>query len=80
MSTLLPIALECTVILRIAEIKNMGYVSDYLLESVTETSDLIAYSGDSLLFDNKEASAIFNKLAIAIAVLSFQTGYRNLWI
>ncbi|QLE42221.1 hypothetical protein FD723_18550 [Nostoc sp. C052] len=74
MSIALPVCLETAVMLRIREIKQSGYISDYLLESVKETADLIAYSGDTLLFDNKKAGAIFNKVALAVAVMSFQSG------
>jgi len=73
MTIALPVSLEVAVILWIAEIKNMGYMPDYLLESARETGDLIANSGDSLLFDNKKAGAIFNKVTMAVAVLSFQS-------
>ncbi|MEH1808437.1 hypothetical protein [Nostoc sp.] len=74
MTIALSVCLETAVMIRIREIKQSGYMSDYLLESVKETADLIAYSGDTLLFDNKKAGAIFNKVALAIAVLSFQPG------
>lgn len=74
MTIALSVCLEVAVMLQIREIKNSGYISDYLLESARETADLIAYSGDTLLFDNKKAGAIFNKVAMAVAVLSFQPG------
>jgi hypothetical protein len=74
MTIALSVCIEVAVMLRVREIKQSGYISDYLLESVKETADLIAYSGDTLLFDNKKAGSIFNKLAIAIAVMSFQPG------
>ncbi|MEH2201210.1 hypothetical protein [Nostoc sp.] len=74
MTIALSVCLEAAVMLRVREIKQSGYISDYLLESVKETADLIAHSGDILLFDNKKAGAIFNKVATAIAVLSFQSG------
>ncbi|HYW17723.1 MAG TPA: hypothetical protein VE956_00165 [Nodularia sp. (in: cyanobacteria)] len=74
MTIALSVCLEAAVMLRVIEIKQSGYISDYLLESARETADLIAYSGDTLLFDNKKAAPIFNKLAIGIAVLSFQPG------
>ncbi|MBN3875204.1 hypothetical protein [Nostoc sp. JL23] len=72
MTIALSVCLETAVMIRIREIKQSGYMSDYLLESVKETADLIAYSGDTLLFDNKKSGAIFNKVAMAIAVMSFQ--------
>ena len=68
--------LEFAVMLRISEILRAGYIGDRLQKEALNTAELIASQGDTLLYGGniEEAGEIFNKLAIAIAVLSFQPG------
>jgi hypothetical protein len=74
-SSLMP-TLEFAVMLRISEIHRAGYIGDRLLKEAINTAELIAHEGDTLLYGGEpgKAGEIFNKLAIAIAVLSFQPG------
>ncbi|MCC5636330.1 hypothetical protein LC593_10760 [Nostoc sp. CHAB 5844] len=76
MSHALVPSLEVAVMLRIAEIKRMGYISDYLYHQTQATGELLANKGDTLLFGGKKGEAVqlFNKVAVAIAVLAFQPG------
>lgn len=68
--------IEAAVMLRIAEIKSAGYISDGLLKDAINTADLIAHEGDILLYGGEpgRAAEIFNRVARAIAILSFQPG------
>ncbi|MFN6560024.1 MAG: BC1872 family protein [Nostoc sp. ChiSLP01] len=77
MSQALIPCLETAVMLRIMEIRQMGYIPDYLYEEARKTGDLIANCGDRLLFRSTklgETAQLFNQAALAIAVLAFQPG------
>lgn len=76
MSKALAVTLELAVPLQILEIKNIGYISDATLNDALLTSELIASEGDTLLYGGEpgQAAFLFNKVARAIAVLSFQPG------
>ena len=74
MSAALTPSLEFAVMLNILEFKRIGYISDAVIEDALLTADLIAHSGDVLLYGGDESAKIFNKVARAIAVLSFQPG------
>lgn len=75
MNAALTTTLELAVLLQILEIRNAGYISDATLSDALLTSELIA-EGDTLLYDGKtgQAAFLFNKVARAIAILSFQPG------
>ncbi len=76
MSKALTVTLEFAVSLQILEIRNTGYISDAALNDALLTSELIASEGDTLLYggDPGQAASLFNKVARAIAILSFQPG------
>lgn len=76
MSAALTTTLELAVSLQILEIRNTGYISDATLNDALLTSDLIASEGDTLLYggESGKAAFLFNKIARAIAILSFQPG------
>ena len=76
MSAALNPSLEVAVLLQILEIKNIGYISDATLNDALLTAELIAHKGDTLLYGGNpgQAAKIFNKVARAIAILSFQPG------
>lgn len=82
MKDLLPVTLEIAVSIRIAEIKQMGYIpSDWQFNAQSLVDD-ICHKGDQLLYgsqDKGETAAIFNQLARAIAVLAFQPGGINIF-
>lgn len=76
MSKALTVTLEIAVLLQILELKSIGYISDATLNDALLTSELIASEGDTLLYggDPGQAAFLFNKVARAIAILSFQPG------
>lgn len=73
----LSIALQTAVPLWVAEIKDRGGLSGADLQSARETSTLLASKGDVLLFGGGkrgEVATVFNRVAKAIAILSFLPG------
>lgn len=76
MSAALIPCLEASVMFHIINLKQRGYIPDSLLKEAREMADLIASEGDTLLYGGNpgDAARLFNKLAKAIAILSFQPG------
>lgn len=76
MSLALNPCLETAVMINIVNLKRMGYIPDSVFNEALATADIIANEGDTLLYGGNpgDAARIFNKTAMAIAVLSFQPG------
>lgn len=77
MSAALPIALECAARLHMMELSKRGGPTDEEIEQVREVGQLITEKGDVLQFGSKQrgmAAHILNKMAFAVAVMSFSPG------
>lgn len=73
----LSVALQYSVPLYIAEIKQAGRIPYSAQKNLEEVAELIASEGDNLLFGEGKkgrAGELFNKLAWAIACLAFNPG------
>jgi hypothetical protein len=78
----LPIALECAVMLRIAEIKKFG--DDCVdFEKIQKLREELLHKGDILLYGSKKekgkAAELFNELVEAVSVLAFWPGGINIF-
>lgn len=77
MSGRLGIFLEPAVLLNIQELKQNGGPTDEQIQSVGTLGEVLGARGDVLLFGSKkkgEVADLFNKLAKAIAIMSFLPG------
>lgn len=76
-STLLAIALEAAVPLHIADLRRRGGTQPRDLERARHASTLLSEQGDILLYRGQkrgQTAEIFNAVAFALAVMSYQPG------
>jgi hypothetical protein len=68
------VSLELAVAMRISEIIKTGYITDSLLNYIKSRSlDNIAHHVDDLLYGGRYCKETFNDLALAIAVMAFNS-------